>query len=207
MELCDKLQGKSLSFLIVLGGFIQSCTKANHDYFKSEYVKKCRLPFPVFFVSGDRDVLYDEMNADMDEDSFERALDLTELLDHYKVDYVISADGHGCTRTTQGNTTYLVADNGTVSSPDKKIAGGAHHALVFTVHSDSVPEEIVLARRRADIGGAARHFAMAKLFPFLKKHLALTIVENLLILGVFCAFLRNVIRVRKTQMVDSWCSC
>lgn len=91
MELCDKLQGKSLSFLIALGGFVLSRTKADYDYFKLEYVKRCRLPFPVS--------------------------------------------------------------------------------------------------------------------PFLKKHLALTIVENLLILGVFCASLRNVIRVRKAQMVDSWCSC
>ena len=280
MQICDKLRGEPLSFLIILGDFVQTCTKANHDYFKSEYIKRCRLPFPVFFVPGDRDVLYDEMNDNMDEvtlpdfervygpanfsfeyggclfiglctlpapysnrdsmdflasvlttprndnkpvfvlthmspiamedfnaDSFEGARDLAKLVDHYEVDYVISADGHGGAGTKQGNTTYLAAEGGTASSQDKKIVGGAHHALVFTVHSDSVSEEIVLARHHVDVGGAARHFAVAELSPFLKKHRALTVVENLLILGVFCASLHNVIRVRKDQMVGSWYSC
>jgi len=35
-------------------------------------------------------------------------------------------------------------------------------------------------------------FAMAELSPFLGRHQVLTIVENLLILGIFCLFLRYV---------------
>lgn len=267
-QLCDKLRGESLSFLIILGDFVQTSTKANHDYFKSECVKRCRLPFPVFLVPGDRDVVYNQMNGDIDkitlldferiygpsnfsfeyggclfiglctlplpystkdsmdflasalawprddnrpvfvfthmspiatgssaEAPFEKARDLVELVNRSKVDYVISADDHGCVGTKQGNTTYLAPETSIASSEDRKMLGGVHHAMVFTVNADSVSEKTVLVRCGRHIGEAARHFAMAELLPFLRKHPALTVVENILILGVFCASLHNVIRV------------
>jgi hypothetical protein len=109
-------------------------------------------------------------------------------------DEVISAQDQCYARTKRGNTTYTVSGGRVASSQDKKTVGDAHHALVFTVNPGSISEEIVFARYHADMGGAATHFAVAELCPFLRKHPALTVAENLLILGMFSVSLHNTIR-------------
>ena len=63
--LCDKLRDEPLSFMVILGDFVEDCRKENHDYFRYECIKKYRLPFPVFLVTGNREVAYDEREQDI----------------------------------------------------------------------------------------------------------------------------------------------
>ena len=65
-KLCDELRDEPLSFMVILGDFVQACGKQNHAYFISQCVKKYRLPFPVFLVAGNREVDYNEMEEDIE---------------------------------------------------------------------------------------------------------------------------------------------
>ena len=61
-RLCNKLRNKGLSFMVVLGGFVLTHEKGSYDYFNHACTHQYRLPFPVFLVVGDHDIVYDEMN-------------------------------------------------------------------------------------------------------------------------------------------------
>jgi hypothetical protein len=269
-RLCGKLRGEPLSFMVILGDFVQACTKNEHNYFVTECANKYRLPFPVFLVVGNRDVAYDEMNYDISEvsladfekmygplnfafeynrclfirlcilptpfstresieflnstlakhreknrkvfvftymhpvmsaesatDNFENAQALIDVIDRYKVDYVISAHYHGYTEMKRGDTIYLVIGCGTLLN-DTKTSGGLPQAVILIVNPESVLEQTVSVRRVAEISGILKHFAMVDVHPFLIRHPALTIVENFLVLSLFCVLLRNFIMSGKT---------
>ena len=65
-RLCDELRNEPLSFMVILGDFVKTSTKGNHDYFRSRCAKEYRLPFPVFLVVGNRDVACEEVDYDID---------------------------------------------------------------------------------------------------------------------------------------------
>ena len=270
-RLCDKLRDEPLSFMVILGDFVDTCTKSNHDYFRSECTNKYRLLFPVFLVVGNQDVLYGEMGYDLDKvsltdfermygpvnfsfeyggclfiglcilppplstkhslefldstlathrgenrkvfvfahmpvvrsagpvtSSFENVQGFMDVIDRYGVDYVITSHFHGYDRTKRKDTVYLVTGGGGAPLDEKETFGSLHHAVVLTVNHESVSEKIVSVPHCGDMRGDIRHFDMAELSSFLRRHPALTIVENLVILSVFCVFLRNVIRLART---------
>jgi hypothetical protein len=64
-RLCDKLRDEGLSFMVMLGGFVLNCEKGSYDYFSDACIRKYRLPFPVFLVVSDHDIVYDKMNFDI----------------------------------------------------------------------------------------------------------------------------------------------
>jgi len=266
-RLCDELRNEPLSFMVILGDFVETCTRGNHDYFRSECAGECRLPFPVFLVAGDHDVVWEEMDYDIDKvsltdfekmygprnfsfeyngclfaglcilpypfptgesikfldstlarhrdenrkvfvfthapvvrsagpatDSFENVQAFIDVVDRYKVDYVISSHYNGYDRTRWNDTTYLVTGGGGAPLDEKETFGGLYHAVVLTVDRDSVSERTVFARHSTGVTSTVKHFAMARLAPFLRKHPALAIVENVLVFGVFCVSLYGLIR-------------
>jgi hypothetical protein len=136
------------------------------------------------------------MSAESATDNFENAQALIDVVDRYKVDYVISAHYHGYTETKRGDTIYLVIGGTPVN--DMKTFSGLHHAILFTVNPESVLEQTVFARRFTNIASMLKHFAMVDVHPFLTRHPALAIVENFLVLSLFCALLHNVIMSGKT---------
>jgi hypothetical protein len=126
------------------------------------------------------------MQADSKTDYSKDMQALVDILSRYKVDYVVTAYDHDYARTEEGGATYLVSvpRRGDARLEEERTLGDLHHALALTVSPDTVSERFVFAGHRVEAG--ARHFATAKLFPFLRRHPALTIVENLLMLGMFC---------------------
>ncbi|MFH1718324.1 MAG: metallophosphoesterase [Planctomycetota bacterium] len=266
-RLSDKLRNEPLSFMVILGDFVETFTRGNHDYFKFECTHKYNLPFPVFLVAGNHDVVCKEKDYDFDgvsltdfekmygprnfsfeyngclfvglcvlpppfatgesieflesalagrreknqrvfvfthmpvirstgpvPNSFENMEAFTDVVDRYNVDYVISAHYHGYDRTRHNDTVYLVTGGGGAPLDEEETFGGLNHAVVLTVDRDSVSERTVFARHSAGVTSAVKHFAIAKLAPFLRKHPALTIVENVLVFGMFCVSLFGLIR-------------
>ena len=263
-RLCDKLRNESLSFMVILGDFVETCTKGNHDYFKYECMKKYHLPFPVFLIAGNRDVVCKEKHYDIDKVSladFEKMygpsnfafeyngclfvglcilpypfhteesikfLDSTlaeyrnekrkvfvfthvppvmstgpvknpfknveqfiDVINRYKVDYVISAHYHGYDRTVRKDTVYLVTGGGGAPLDEKKTFGGFYHAAVLTVDNESVSEKTVLAHNEKSTANDLRHFAISEFAPFLIKHRALAVIGNLLVFSILCVSLGN----------------
>ena len=64
---------------------------------------------------------------------------------------------------------------------------------MLTVDRGPVSEKAVLARNTIGAANAVRHFVIAELAPFLRKHPALAAVENLLAFGILCVSLGNFI--------------
>ncbi|MFC1792511.1 hypothetical protein ACFL3Q_02875 [Planctomycetota bacterium] len=127
-------------------------------------------------------------------DNFENVQAFIDVIDRHEVDYVISSHYHGYNRTRQKDTIYLVTGGGGAPLDEKERFGDLYHAIVFTVDRGCVSERIVLAQHGAGVGDTMKHFAMAKLSPFFIRHPAMTVVENLIILGMFCVFLNILIR-------------
>lgn len=266
-RLCNKLRNEGLSFMVILGDFVLTCEKGSYDYFSHACIHQYRLPFPVFLVVGEHDIVYDEMNfdignvllanfenmygppnfffeysgclfiglcilpppystngsmefldstlakysdrnrrvfvfaytlsivpADSATDRCEEMQAFEDIVSRYKVDYVVTAHDYGYARIEKGGTIYLVSTSGKDDAPleNERALIDLRRALVFTVTPDSVSEKSVFVRHCVE--ASARHFAMARLSPFLKRHPATAIVENLLVLGLFCVLLRNLIK-------------
>jgi len=270
-QLCDKFRNEPLSFMVILGDFVETSTKGNYDYFNFECAKKYHLPFPVFLIAGNHDVVGKEEYYDIDKvsltdfekmygpgnfsfeyngclfvglcilpypfptresikfldstlaehrnknrkvfvfthappvmstgpvvNSFENVKPFIDIIDRYKVDYVISAHYHGYDRTRQKDTVYLVTGGGGAPLDEKKKFGGLHHAVVLTIDNELVSEKIVSVRNDKSVANYLRHFAIAELAPFLIKHRALTIAENLLVFIMLCVSLSNFIDWKRT---------
>lgn len=265
-RICDELRNEQLSFMVMLGDFVEAPTKGNHGYFRFECRNKCRLPFPVLLLAGERDVVFDERYYDVDKvsltdfeqmygprnfsfeydgclfvglcilprpvpteesvqflesvlaahrdqdrkvfvfthtppvrstgvatDSFENVQAFMDVVDHCKVDYVISSDYHCCDRIVRKDTVYLVTGGGEAPLHEKETSGGLCHTLLLTIDHDSVSEKVVVAPSTEGPANALRHFAIAELAPFLRKHSALAAVENLLVFGILFLSLGNLI--------------
>ncbi len=267
-RLCDELRNESLSFMVILGDFVEESTRGNHDYFKFECTHEYNLPCPVFLVTGSHDVVWKERGCDLDEisvadfermygprnfyfeyngclfvglcilpppfpteesilflksvlskhrddnqrvfvfthmpiirstgpvpNSFENMQDFIDIIDSYKVDYVISSHHRGYDRTKRNNTVYLATGNGRPLD-EKETFYGLCHAIVLTLDHGSVSEKTILARRSTSIAHSLRYFATVDLAPFLKRHAALTIAENLLVLVLLCVSTVKFIRMK-----------
>ena len=118
--------------------------------------------------------------------SFENAQEFVDIISKYQVDYVISAHYHGYIKTEYGGAIYLVSGGGGGDLDETKTFDGLYHAIVLAVGHESVSEKVVFAREITDISGGVKRFARAELYPFLIRHPALTIVENLVLICVIC---------------------
>jgi Icc-related predicted phosphoesterase len=114
--------------------------------------------------------------------SFENSQEFVDIINQYKVDYVISAHYHGYIRNEFGGTIYLVSGGGGGGLDETKSFGGLYHVVVLTVDPESVSEKEIFAQPRIDIPGAVKRFAMADLYPFFTRHPVLTIVENIVMI-------------------------
>jgi len=270
-QLCVKLRNEPLSFMVILGDFVETCTKGNHDYFKSECINKYHLPFPVFLIAGNHDVVCEKASygtdkvtlADFEQmygpsnfafeyngclfvglcilpypfhagesikfldstlaehgnknqkvfvfthvppvmsigplaNPFENVEQFIDIIDRYKVDYVISAHYHGYNRTIRKDTVYLVTGGGGAPLDEKKTFGGLYHAVVLTIDDEFVSEKTILARNGKSTVDDLRYFAIAKLAPFLIKYRALTVAENILVFSMLGASLANLIDWKRT---------
>ena len=121
--------------------------------------------------------------------------DVLNLLDRYRVDYVIAGDYHGYARVKRKNTVYLVSGGGGAHLKGAKY-GAFHHAMVIAVGQNSVSERILFADRNEHIEDALERYALGELYPWLKDNYVLAIILNALILG-FCFWLcRGFLRPR-----------
>jgi hypothetical protein len=127
---------------------------------------------------------------------FENVQAFMDIVNRYKVDYIISAHNDTCTKTKQGNTIYLTMAGGAPLAK-KEVSNGLNRAVVLTVGPKLVSEKNIFAKDNIDILGAFRHFAIANLHPLYKKHPASIIVENFLILSMFFVFLHNAVKSGK----------
>jgi len=275
--LCHELKDESLSFMVVLGDFVEASTRGSHDYFKFECTHKYKFPFPVFLVTGSDDVVWKENDCDLDDvsvadlermygprnfsfeynnclfvglcilpppfptsesidflksalagrcdeservfvfthmpmirstgpvpNSFENMQAFIDVIDHCNVDYVISSHYHGYNRTKRNDTVYLVTGGGGAPLDETETFNGLCHAIVLTVDNESVSEKAVLAPNSTSIAHSLRHFAIANLGPYLKRHPALTLVENFFILITLCASMGKLIsRKRHVDVVST----
>ena len=129
--------------------------------------------------------------------AFENVQDFINVIDRYKVDYVITAHFHGYNRVKIKDTVYLINGGGGAPLDEKVTFGGLHHGIIFTVNHGAVSERVVLVRHAAGIADIPRHFAITQLFPVLVKHVSFTIAENTMIIGILLVCLWNIIHLRK----------
>jgi len=276
-RLCDELRNEPLSFMVILGDFVETSTKGNHDYFKFECTHKYNLPFPVFLVAGNHDVVWKKKDYDLDDisvadldrmygprnfsfeyngclfvglcilpppfptsesidflksalagrcdksqrvfvfthmpvvrstgvvpNSFENMQAFIDVIDCYNVDYVISSHYHGYDRTKRNNTVYLVTGGGGAPLDEKETFNGSYHAIVLTLDRESVSEKTILVPSSTSIANSLRRFAVAELAPYLKRHPALTVVENIFIFTILCTSIGMLIsRKRRVRPVST----
>jgi len=118
---------------------------------------------------------------------------LIDVIDHHNVDYVISSHYHGYDRTKRNNTVYLVTGGGGAPLDEKETFNGRCHAIVLTLDNESVSEKAILAPNSMSITHSLTRFAIAGLGPYIKRHPALTFVENFFILTALCASMGKLI--------------
>ena len=93
---------------------------------------------------------------------------LRDLLEKYRVDYLITGDYHSYARIQKGPTTILVSGGG--GSRVKGGRFGFHHAVVFSVRDDSVQERICAVPRGSSFGTRLRYIALTEMAPFMKAN-------------------------------------
>jgi len=137
------------------------------------------------------------MSSGIVTDSFENVQDFIDIIDRYKVDYIIMSHFHGYDRTERNGTVYLVTGGGGAPLEEEESFGGLHHAVVFTVDHGAVSEKVVAVRGALDINDTMRGFAVTKLFPVLAKHVSFTIAENIVIVGILFVCVWSIFRPRE----------
>ena len=116
-----------------------------------------------------------------------------EIVNRYKVDYVIASHYHGYTRSELHGTVYLVTGGGGAELVETESFGGMHHAMVLDVDGDSVSERMVFARSQQKPSSRLARLSLANFNPVLAKHAVGSIVVNLFVLVIFCRSLREVL--------------
>jgi hypothetical protein len=116
-----------------------------------------------------------------------------EIVNRYKVDYVIASHYHGYTRSERDGTVYLVTGGGGAELVETESFGGLHHAMVLDVDGDSVSERMVFAQSQQKPSSRLARLSLANFNPVLAKHAVGSIVVNLFVLVIFCRSLREVL--------------
>jgi len=138
------------------------------------------------------------ISSDFSARAFENPKRMVALFDKFKVDYVFAGDYHGYARVKVRNTVYLVTGGGGERIKKRKF-GGFYHAMVIKVGPDSVSERILFVNRSADFEDTAEMNALAAVYPWLKKNRALSIILNIIILGLCFWAVRGFMRSIRTS--------
>jgi UDP-2,3-diacylglucosamine pyrophosphatase LpxH len=121
------------------------------------------------------------ISADFAARLFENTDIFLALCDRFKVDYVIAGDYHGYARIQRNDTTYLITGGG--GSRLEKVPGNFHHVIVITVGPQGVSERIFSTEKDEDLQDMIECWAIADVYPWIKKHVWATILLNI---GVIC---------------------
>jgi len=133
------------------------------------------------------------VSSDFSGRAFENPEKLVALFDKFRVNYVITGDYHGYARVKVRNTVYLITGAGGEHIKKRKF-GGFYHAIVIKVGPDSVSERILFVNRSADFEDTLEMNALAAVYPWLKKNRSLTIILNIIILGLCFFAVRGFLR-------------
>jgi len=119
------------------------------------------------------------------------------LCDRFKVDYVIAGDYHGYARVQRGDTVYLVTGGGGAHL-EKEMPGNFHHAVLITVGPQAVSERILAVERDEDLEDRIERWAIADVYAWMRKHVWITILMNIGVIGFGVFFIRRFIRLRRS---------
>lgn len=116
----------------------------------------------------------------------------------HKVDYVISGHLHGYARTENDNTVHLATGGGGGTLKETESFNGLHHAMIITVDSDSVQEDVILIEESKHNPSALPRIAIAKLYPLITNHPLASIGVNILVIIIILLSVVN-LKSRVTQ--------
>ena len=112
--------------------------------------------------------------------AFENSEKFIELFNKYHIDYVFAGDCHNYARVKFKNTVYLVTGGGGAHLEKGKF-GRFHHAMVIKVTPDSVSERILQINRQEDFEDTIEMYALAEVYPRLRKNWLVVISLNIII--------------------------
>jgi len=116
------------------------------------------------------------------------------LCDRFEVDYVIAGDYHGYARVQRKDTVYLITGGG--GARLAKVPGNFHHVILITVGPQGVSERILSTEKAEELEDMIECWAIADLYPWMKKHMWATILLNI---GVICCGLFLVLTFPKRR--------
>jgi hypothetical protein len=112
---------------------------------------------------------------------FENTDKFVALCDKFKVDYVITGDYHGYARVQRKDTVYLITGGG--GARLEKVPGNFHHVIVITVGPQGVSERILSTKKDEDLQDIIECWALADVYPWMRKHVWATILLNIGVIG------------------------
>lgn len=126
---------------------------------------------------------------------FENSDKFVSLCDTFKVDYVFAGDYHGYARVQRGDTAYLVTGGGG-GHLEKKMPGNFHHAVLITVGPQGVSERLLAVERDEDLEDMIERWAIADVYAWMRKHVWITILMNIGVIGCGMFFIRRFLKLR-----------
>jgi len=163
-------------------GFLESILSDHRNNYRKIFVFM-HIPPPV--------------SADIIAREFENSDTFVSLCDTFKVDYVFAGDYHGYARVQRGDTVYLVTGGGGAHL-EKEMPGNFHHAVLITVGPQAVSERILAVGRDEDLEDRIERWAIADLYAWMRKHVWITILMNIGVIGFGVFFIRRFIRLRRS---------
>ena len=120
-----------------------------------------------------------------------------EVLERYKVDYLITGDYHGYARVQRGALNVVVTGGG--GADLKGGAFGFHHAMLFTVRDGGVQERISAAPARLALTDVLESGALAEFIPFAGAHFSIVVIIDTLSLALLVLLIVKLVRTRSPR--------
>ncbi|MFH1380451.1 MAG: metallophosphoesterase [bacterium] len=131
----------------------------------------------------------------------EHAEKLIELINKFKVDYVIASDYHGYARENIKDTVYLVTGGGGAHLTRAKF-GHFYHAMVIKVKGDTVVEKILQVDKDDDFEDAIEMAAITDVYPWLQNNKILAVFLNIGILILLVWLIKGIIKGGKSKLLN-----
>ena len=136
------------------------------------------------------------VSADFVARQFENPDKFVSLCDTFKVDYVIAGDYHGYARVERGDTVYLVTGGGG-GHLEREKPGAFHHAVLITVGPQAISERILAVGRDEELEDMIERWAIAEVYPLMRKHVRTTILLNLVIICCCVLVFHRFLKLRR----------
>lgn len=166
-SITKELRNTRFDFAVLLGNCSYGGTEEKHRYFRAECSDEYVLPFPVFYVAGNRDISYFD---------FPVSRFLATLMDKPGIDYVFAGDFHGYAQTKLNETTYMVTGGGGAHLKGKQF----HHAPAIRVTPNSVDERIIQVNACNDLEDRIEKLAITEIWPWIQQNRFLAFTLNAL---------------------------